>query len=116
MIKTARVHQYGGPEAIQIDDLPRPEPPSGHVLVAVKAAGINFFDTQLRSGLYQRFSLPVSLGLEGAGVVERVGPDVADLAVGDRICWIMSPGSCATHAVVPVAKTAKLPTTLDFDR
>ena len=70
MMKTARVHEYGGPEAIQIDELPRPEPPSGHVLVAVKAAGINFFDTQLRSGLYRRFSLPISLGLEGAGIVE----------------------------------------------
>ena len=67
MMKTARVHEYGGPEAIRIDDLPRPVPPSGHVLVAVKAAGVNFFDTQLRSGLYRRFSLPISLGLEGAG-------------------------------------------------
>ena len=116
MMKTARVHEYGGPEAIQIDELPRPEPPPGHVLVAVKAAGINFFDTQLRSGLYRRFSLPISLGLEGAGIVEGIGPEVADLAVGDRVCWIMSPGSCATHAVVPVAKTAKLPAALDFDR
>jgi NADPH:quinone reductase len=116
MVKTARVHAYGGPEVIRIDELPPPVPPSGHVLVAVKAAGINFFDTQLRSGLYRRFSLPVSLGLEGAGIVEGIGPDVADLAIGDRICWIMSPGSYATHAVVPVAKTAKLPAALDFDR
>src|SRR5262245_21477264 len=114
-MKTARVHDYGGPDAIRIDELPRPAAPAGHVLVAVKAAGINFFDTQLRSGLYRRFSLPISLGLEGAGVVEEIGPDVADLAVGDRVCWIMSPGSCATHAIVPAAKTAKLPSLLDFD-
>ena len=116
MMKTARVHEYGGPETIRIDDVPRPVPPSGHVLAAVKAAGVNFFDTQLRSGLYRRFSLPISLGLEGAGVVDGIGPEVADLAVGDRVCWIMSPGSYSTHAVVPVAKTAKLPNSLDFDR
>src|SRR5262245_3158194 len=115
MMKTARVHEYGGPDAIRIDELPRPAPPAGHVLIAVKAAGINFFDTQLRSGLYRRFSLPISLGLEGAGVVDAVGPDVADLALGDRVCWIMSPGSCSTHAVVPVTKTAKLPAALGFD-
>src|SRR5262245_65852298 len=70
-MKTARVHEYGGPDAIRIDELPRPLPPPGHVLIVVKAAGINFFDTQLRSGLYRRFSLPIALGLEGAGVVER---------------------------------------------
>ena len=115
MMKTARVHEYGGADAIRIDELPLPMPPTGHVRVAVKAAGINFFDTQLRSGLYRRFSLPIALGLEGAGVVEEIGPDVSDLAAGDRICWIMSPGSCATHAVVPVAKTAMLPGAIGFD-
>jgi len=82
-VKAIRVHACGGAEAMVLEDLPLPSPAKGQVLVAVKAAGINLFDTQLRSGLYKR-DLPLTLGLEGAGIVEAVGADVADIAVGDR--------------------------------
>ena len=83
-----------------------PPPAKGQVLVAVKAAGVNLFDTQLRSGLYKR-DLPLTLGLEGAGIVEAVGADVADIAVGDRVAFIFSAGSYATlHACARRARRA----------
>ena len=64
-----------------------PEPGPGQVLVEVKAAGVNLFDTQLRSGLYKR-DLPLGLGLEGAGIVDAVGQGVADIKTGDRVAFI----------------------------
>ena len=67
-MKAIRVHQCGGPEAMRLEEVPRPVPGPGQVVVEVKAAGVNLFDTQLRSGLYKR-DLPLTLGLEGAGIV-----------------------------------------------
>ena len=87
-----------------LEDLPLPSPGRGQVLAAVKAAGVNLFDTQLRSGLYKR-DLPLTLGLEGAGIVEAVGADVDDIAVGDHVAFIFaatSPlgpaSSCLVHS------------------
>ena len=84
------------------------------MLVAVKAAGINLFDTQLRSGLYKR-DLPLTLGLEGAGIVEAVGVDVADIAVGDRVAFIFAAGSYATHTLAPAARVVPLPDQIGFE-
>lgn len=97
-MKAIRVHACGGPEAMVIEDLPLPSPGPGQVLVEVKAAGVNLFDTQLRSGLYKR-DLPLTLGLEGAGIVEGVGAGVADIAVGDRVAFIFAAGSYASHTL-----------------
>jgi NADPH2:quinone reductase len=115
-MKVVRVHEYGGPEALRLDDLPLPEPAAGQVLVAVKAAGVNLFDTQLRSGLYRFGPLPVALGNEGAGVVQAVGPGVTEFRVGDRVTWILAPGSYATHALVPAQWLIALPDTLTFEQ
>jgi len=112
-MKVFRIHRCGGPEAMMLDDLPTPEPPPGHVLVQVKAAGVNFFDTQLRSGLYKR-ELPIALGIEGAGVVERSSVDAGGVKPGDRVAWIMVPGSYATHVVVPVSRIVALPDAVSF--
>ncbi len=70
-MKAIRLHQHGGVDAMRLEELPLPEPGPGQVLVEVKAAGVNLFDTQLRSGLYKR-DLPLTLGLEGAGVVQAL--------------------------------------------
>jgi NADPH:quinone reductase-like Zn-dependent oxidoreductase len=78
-VKAIRVHACGGPEAMVLEDVPLPSPGPGQVVVEVKAAGVNLFDTQLRSGLYKR-DLPLTLGLEGAGIVAAVGPEVTDIA------------------------------------
>jgi len=76
VIKAIRVHEHGGVEAMQLEELPLPEPGAGQVLIEVKAAGVNLFDTQLRSGLYKR-DLPQTLGGEGAGVIQALGAGVA---------------------------------------
>jgi len=97
-----------------LEDLPLPSPGRGQVLVAVKAAGVNLFDTQLRSGLYKR-DLPLTLGLEGAGIVEAVGADVDDIAVGDRVAFIFAAGSYATHTLAPAERVVPLPDKISFE-
>ena len=71
-MKVARVHEYGGPEKIQFDDVPVPAPGPGEALVKVAVSGVNFIDTYHRSGLYKS-DLPAVLGMEGAGTVESGG-------------------------------------------
>ena len=112
-LKAIRVHEHGGPDVMRLEALPLPESGPGQVLVEVKAAGVNLFDTQLRSGLYKR-ELPLKLGQEGAGIVQSVGPGVADVAAGDRVAWIFAPGSYATHTLVPVERLVPLPDAISF--
>ena len=113
-LKTIRVHAHGGPEVLRLEELPLPVPGPGQILVAVKAAGVNLFDTQLRSGLYKR-DLPVMLGQEGAGIVEAVGPGVADMTRGDRVAWIFAPGSYGTHALASAERAVPLPEAIGFE-
>jgi NADPH:quinone reductase len=113
-MKAIRVHACGGPEAMVIEDLPLPSPGPGQVLVEVKAAGVNLFDTQLRSGLYKR-DLPLTLGLEGAGIVEGVGAGVADIAVGDRVAFIFAAGSYASHTLAPADRVVPLSDCIGFE-
>ena len=97
-----------------LEDLPLPSPGPGQVLVEVKAAGVNLFDTQLRSGLYKR-DLPLTLGLEGAGIVEGVGAGVTDIAVGDRVAFIFAAGSYASHTLAPADRVVPLADGIGFD-
>ncbi|MGB7101771.1 MAG: quinone oxidoreductase, partial [Xanthobacteraceae bacterium] len=113
-MKAIRVHQCGGPEAMRLEEVPRPVPGTGQVVVEVKAAGVNLFDTQLRSGLYKR-DLPLTLGLEGAGIVAAVDNDVTDIKPGDRVAFIFAAGSYATHALVATERVVPLPDAIGFD-
>jgi len=113
VIKAIRVHEHGGVEAMRLEELPLPEPGAGRVLIEVKAAGVNLFDTQLRSGLYKR-DLPQTLGGEGAGVVQALGPGVADLKVGDRVAWVFSP-SYATHTIAQADRVVPLPDVVGYE-
>jgi NADPH2:quinone reductase len=113
-VKAIRIHQCGGPEVMRLEDLPVPDPDRGQVLVEVKAAGVNLFDTQLRSGLYKR-DLPLTLGLEGAGIVESVGQDVADVKTGDRVTFIFASGAYATHTLAPAERVVPLPEQIGFE-
>jgi NADPH2:quinone reductase len=112
-MKVVRVHQYGGPEAMQLDELPTPEPGAGQARVKVEAAGVNFIDIYQRSGAYKG-TLPLALGLEGAGTVEAVGPDVTEVRVGDRVAWKDVSGSYATHVLAPASSLVVLPEQLGF--
>ncbi len=107
-MKAIRIHQTGGPEALTLEDIPTPEPGAGDVLVKIEAAGLNFIDTYHRTGLYP-LELPITLGLEGAGVVEAVGSAVQDLQPGDRVAWSSVQGSYAEYIAAPAQSVVKLP-------
>jgi NADPH2:quinone reductase len=107
------VEQPGGPEQLRIVEMPKPEPGPGQALVKIAAAGVNFIDIYHRTGLY-KVDPPITLGMEGAGVVEAVGGGVTEVAPGDRVAYAMARGSYAEYAVVPAWMLVKLPPALDF--
>jgi NADPH2:quinone reductase len=112
MMRAIRVHQYGGPETLKLEELPTPAPGPGQALVRIEAAGVNFIDIYQRTGLYKG-ALPLAAGLEGAGVVEALGTGPAPVKVGDRVAWTGVPGSYATHNAVPADRLVVLPAGLD---
>ena len=107
-MKAIRVLAPDGPEALVFEDVPEPTPKSGEVLVRVETAGVNFIDVYHRTGLY-KVAMPVTLGREGAGTVESVGPDVTGFSPRDRVAWAMVPGSYAEKAVIPADRLVKIP-------
>jgi NADPH2:quinone reductase len=111
-MKAIRVHTPGGVEALQYEDAPTPTPGAGQALVKLEAAGVNFIDIYMRSGLYKN-PLPLTLGQEGAGVVEAVGPDVTDVEVGDRVAYTGVPASYAEYVVAPASRLVLLPKGVD---
>lgn len=142
-MKAVRIHEHGGLEVLQIEDIPAPEPGPGEIRVAVKAAGLNHLDTWVRRGVPgHKFPLPITPGCDGAGVVEKLGPGVADWKTGDAV--MLSPGegcggcercragdehlcrhygilgemrdgTCAQLVVVKSARAMKKPASLSFE-
>src|SRR2546429_7658181 len=100
MAKAIRFHRQGGPEVLQVDDVPVSDPGPGQVRVRHTAIGVNFVDTYQRSGLYP-MQTPAVAGNEGAGVVEAVGKGVKDLKVGDRVAYTRLAGSSCEAPVGP---------------
>jgi NADPH:quinone reductase len=84
-MKAIRVHTFGEPEVMQLEEVPDPQPVQGQVVVRVHAVGVNPVETYIRSGIYPKPPTPYTPGNDGAGVVEAVGPEVNGLAVGDRV-------------------------------
>ena len=112
-MKRIQVVETGGPEKMQLADVPTPVPGPGQALVRIAASGVNFIDVYFRTGLYKA-DLPVTLGSEAAGTVEAVAPGVTEVAPGDRVAYAMARGSYAEYAAVPAAQLVKLPAHLDF--
>ncbi|MBW8874270.1 MAG: quinone oxidoreductase [Acidobacteria bacterium] len=108
-MKAIRIHSLGGPEVLQLEDVPEPAPKEGEAVVRVEAAGVNFIDVYFRTGLYKGPALPFTLGQEAAGTVAAVGSGVADVAVGDRVAYAGVHGAYAELAAVPAARLVKLP-------
>ncbi|MCC7104568.1 MAG: quinone oxidoreductase [Chloroflexi bacterium] len=98
-MKAVRVHEYGGPEALRLDNVELPRPGPSQVLVQIAYAGLNFIDIYQRTGRYQLASLPWTLGLEGSGTVKALGEGVTELAVGQRVAWVSTPGSYAEYVL-----------------
>ncbi|MEQ1804532.1 MAG: quinone oxidoreductase [Burkholderiaceae bacterium] len=115
MSPTIRIDQVGGPEMMKLVDLPVGEPGAGEIRIKHHACGLNFIDVYQRTGLYT-LPLPLSLGLEGAGVVEAVGSGVTHLKVGDRAAYSSNPpGSYSGLRVMPAKTVCKLPDAISFD-
>ena len=105
------VTAHGGRDVLSVRPHAVPEPGPGEAVVAVEAAGVNFIDVYQREGRYPN-ETPFVLGSEGAGVVTAVGPDVSEVATGDRVAWAMTLGSAATRAVLPAAQLVPVPDTV----
>jgi NADPH2:quinone reductase len=112
-MKSILVNVPGGPENLQLVEVPTPRPGPGQALVRLAASGVNFIDIYFRTGLYKA-ELPIAIGSEGAGTVEAVGEGVTEVAPGDRVAYAMARGSYAEYAVVPAAQLVKIPAHLDF--
>jgi NADPH:quinone reductase len=107
-VRAIRIEKTGGPEVMALAETPAPAPGAGEVLVRNTACGVNFIDCYQRSGLYP-VPLPGGLGLEAAGVVERLGDGVADFSIGDRVTFTSILGAYAEFSVVPAARLLNLP-------
>lgn len=117
-IQAIRVNQYGGPEELKLERIPRPEPQAGEVLVRIHAAGVNPVDWKIRAGWLKDFlpmQFPYTPGLDLAGVVEEVGPGVTAFQKGQVVFGQSPKGAYAEYTAAPVEKLAPKPKALSFD-
>jgi len=108
MSTTIRFHQYGGPEVLVVEEERVGAPQAGQVRLRQEAVGVNFIDTIFRQGVFP-MSLPGVTGVEGAGVVEELGPGVESVQVGDRVAYFLSPGSYAGVRLINAADLIAVP-------
>ncbi len=115
MPQAIQITAYGGPEQMGLVDLPVGEPGPGEIRIRHLACGLNFIDVYQRTGLYAN-PLPLTLGMEGAGIVEAVGEGVTHLQAGDRAAYASNPpGSYSQVRVMPAKTVCRLPDAVDFD-
>jgi NADPH2:quinone reductase len=107
-MKAIRVEAFGGPEALRLADVAEPQAATGEIVVRSEAAGVNYIDVYHRTGLYPN-PLPLVPGMEGAGVVTAVGPEVVRFKKGDRVAWTNVPASYAESVKVPAEKAVAVP-------
>jgi NADPH:quinone reductase-like Zn-dependent oxidoreductase len=117
MAKAIRFHATGGPEVLRLEEVAVGAPGAGQVRIRHMAVGLNYADTYFRNGTYP-VPMPNGIGVEAAGIVEALGPDVTHIAVGDRVTYtgfINTLGAYSTERVVPAAPLIKLPDNIAFD-
>jgi NADPH2:quinone reductase len=107
-MKAIQVKQPGGPEAMELVELPVPQPKANEAVVKLAASGVNFIDVYIREGRYKS-PPPFVLGQEGAGVVNAVGASVTTVKNGDRVAWTGLMGSYAEYAAVPADRLVPIP-------
>ena len=114
-MQAAEIRKTGGPEVLELKEIKLLEPKSGEVLIKQIAIGLNYIDTYHRSGLYP-VPLPSGIGLEGAGIIEKVGPDTNGFKEGDKVCYAAAPiGSYSTHRIYPVKSLIKVPDGINLE-
>jgi NADPH2:quinone reductase len=114
-MKSVRVHQFGGLDALKVEDLPVPEPGAGEARIKIEVIGVNFLDIYHRMGRYQG-PMPFTLGQEAAGIVDAVDPNVSDVKTGDRVAYASVQGSYTEYAVVPAWRLIPIPSGVDFQQ
>jgi NADPH:quinone reductase len=114
-LRAVIVSKTGGPEVLQVEELPTPEPSPDEVRVDVAACGVNFIDIYQRTGQYPG-KTPFVIGLEGAGAVSAVGEEVAGIEIGETVAWAQQPGAgYAEQVVVPAERVVRVPEGVDAE-
>lgn len=117
-MKAIRVHEFGGPEVLKLEEVPDPQPGPGQVVVRVHAVGVNPVEAYIRTGTYAaKPNLPYTPGADGAGVVIKLGPEVKRLKAGDRVFFTATrTGAYAEQALCDEAKVHPLPKDVSFEQ
>jgi NADPH2:quinone reductase len=116
-MKAILVHEFGGPEVLKLEEVPTPRPGAGQLLVRIHAAGVNPYETYMRSGTYSiKPPLPYTPGSDGAGVVEAVGEGVDNFKSGDRVYLSIPIGAYAEYALAPAVQVHPLPAKVTFSQ
>ena len=116
MTKAIRIHAYGNADVLNWEDINLPDPASGQVRLSHRAIGVNFIDIYQRTGLYP-LDLPMTLGMEAAGVVEALGPDVEGFKIGDRVAYASAPpGAYAESRNILANRLVKIPDQISDDQ
>ena len=114
-MRAIQIRKTGGPEVMELVELPMPKPGAGQVLVKIEAVGVNFIDTYLREGRYPA-ELPFIPGQEAAGTVVELGDGVSGFAVGDRVAWNGTRGTYAEFACAPASDLLPIPDGMSFEQ
>jgi NADPH2:quinone reductase len=119
-VKAVQIDRYGGPGTSHLRDIPKPVPGPRDVLIKLACSGVNFMDIHTRQGKYATSrtypqSLPTTLGIEGAGVIEQVGSEVADFKPGDRVAYCLVWGSYAEFASIPADRVVHVPDAIPLE-
>ena len=114
-MKAVRIHKFGGPEVLQLENVPRPEPGTHQVLVRIHAAGVNPVDWKIREGHLGKIPLPSIMGSDFSGEIEALGPDVTEFRVGESVFGSVADesGSYAQYALAPVNHIVEKPAAID---
>ncbi|MGN6849347.1 MAG: quinone oxidoreductase family protein [Sphingomicrobium sp.] len=110
-----RIHQFGGPGVLKWEEVHVSDPGPGQVKIRQQAAGLNFIDVYHRTGLYKQ-ALPFTPGVEGAGIVEAVGPDVDNVKAGDRVTYASQIGGYAEERLIAADRVVKLPESISSEQ
>lgn len=116
-MKAIRFHEFGSPEVLRVDEVEKPQPGAGEVLIRVAVAGVNYADTMLRAGTYfTRPPLPLTPGFEAAGVIEAIGEEVSGLQVGQRVTARLVGSGYAEYVLAKASQVFPVPEGLDFSK
>ena len=114
-MKEVKISKHGGPEVLELKDFSLEDPKENEVTIEHKAIGLNYIDTYHRSGLYP-LSLPTSIGAEGAGIIKKVGTNIKEFKVGDKVSYAGTPlGAYSTHRNYPTKNLVKVPDSIDLE-